>query len=313
MALNEVIFKELVKRGYSLRGERRVWNISDAKLWFLTPELSQGFIRLKENMPIYRKGILEPELKLLKENAGKIVKSLGDKKFNVIDICTGTGGRAAALIKAIPNEFNLRYGIVTVNPDIIKMARAKVSDVPTEKMSEIKPFLAEVEDLDNILEDMRVGEYQKNVILMLGSRISNYEINEALFNLSTSVSSGDVVILGNGLRKGERLVEINKYKHPLFNEWFVYIMKGLGLKDNEIEFDARFENYRVEILYRMKVDKTIESSGRRVQMKKGDEIVVAVQYKFFESELMDFCKMYFSNVEFIKTPDGEYALIVCRK
>ena len=44
MQINDLIFKELIKRGYSLEGKTRIWNIADSKLWYLTPEQAQ-FIR----------------------------------------------------------------------------------------------------------------------------------------------------------------------------------------------------------------------------------------------------------------------------
>ena len=44
--VNDLIFKELIKRGYSLEGNTRVWNIADSKLWYLTPEQAQGYLDL---------------------------------------------------------------------------------------------------------------------------------------------------------------------------------------------------------------------------------------------------------------------------
>jgi len=35
--INDLIFKELLKRGYSLEGNTRIWNLADSKLWYLTP------------------------------------------------------------------------------------------------------------------------------------------------------------------------------------------------------------------------------------------------------------------------------------
>ena len=45
--INDLIFRELVKRGYSLEGNTRIWNIADSKLWYLTPEQAQGFLDLE--------------------------------------------------------------------------------------------------------------------------------------------------------------------------------------------------------------------------------------------------------------------------
>ena len=46
-SINDLIFKELIKRGYSLEGNTRVWNIADSKLWYLTPDQSQAYLDLE--------------------------------------------------------------------------------------------------------------------------------------------------------------------------------------------------------------------------------------------------------------------------
>ena len=42
--INDLIFRELIKRGYSLEGNTRIWNIADSKLWYLTPEQAQSYL-----------------------------------------------------------------------------------------------------------------------------------------------------------------------------------------------------------------------------------------------------------------------------
>ena len=312
MEINETIFKELIRRGYSIRGDTRVWDISDSKLWFLTPELSKGFVAVKDQMSPYKKHVIEPEMKLLGENAKKLVELLGKNKFNLIDMGCGTGGRAKLLIENMPSNVKLRYCPVAMNNYFINSSSEKVKPL-TDKVSEVKPFISDFSDFDVIVGLIKGGEFQDNLVMMLGSRISHYEINEILFRLSSGMFKGDILVIGNGIREGERFVDLEKYRSPLFNEWFIHIMRGIDFKDDEAEYDARFENYRVEGFYRVKVDKTVEQKGRKIQFKKGDEIVVAVQYKFYENELKDFCKMYFCDIEVIKDSDSGYALFVCRK
>jgi hypothetical protein len=47
--INDLIFKELIKRGYSLEGNTRIWNIADSKLWYLTPDQSQAYLDLERS------------------------------------------------------------------------------------------------------------------------------------------------------------------------------------------------------------------------------------------------------------------------
>lgn len=59
--INDLIFKELIKRGYSLEGNTRVWNIADSKLWYLTDEQAQGFLDLEKSED-YQKKIIQNEI-----------------------------------------------------------------------------------------------------------------------------------------------------------------------------------------------------------------------------------------------------------
>jgi hypothetical protein len=95
MLVNNIIFKELVKRGYSLRDKTRVWDVSDSRLWYLTPELSEGFLRLAKYEP-YRKVVVERELLLIKEHAPFIAKRFDKKKFNLVDLGCGGGLKTQA-------------------------------------------------------------------------------------------------------------------------------------------------------------------------------------------------------------------------
>ncbi len=143
--------------------------------------------------------------------------------------------------------------------------------------------------------------------------MASFEVTDFLFTLSRTMKRGDVLVIGNGIRTGKRFVGIEKYKHPLFNEWFVHLMSGLGFTPDEVSYDARFAHGRLEFFYKVKQDKIFVSQGKRIKFKAGDEIVVAVQYKYYAAELEKFCKMYFSDVRFFKDKDSEYALILCVK
>ena len=64
--INDLIFKELIKRGYSLEGNTRVWNIADSKLWYLTPEQAQAYLEAVEKAPDYKLAMIDTEINLLK-------------------------------------------------------------------------------------------------------------------------------------------------------------------------------------------------------------------------------------------------------
>jgi len=164
---------------------------------------------------------------------------------------------------------------------------------------------------------LRSGEFEHNIVLLLGETISHYDIHDLLFKLSEGMGLGDILVIGNGIRTGEqRFVEIEKYKVPLFNDWFIHIVNGLGLEKEDVKYEARFADSRLnrlEAYYKILKDKTVSYKSKQINFKVGDEVVVAVQYKYFEKEFKDICSLYFKNVEIVKDKDNEYALMICKK
>jgi len=312
MKVNPTIFKELIKRGHSVHKKTRVWDISDSKLWYLTPELSKGFLNLFKFEP-YRKNVVDKELNLLKDHTHSIVKMFGEKNFNLIDLGCGGGLKTAAFVKSLPKDVKLRYCPVDISSYFINKATRKVRELKSKNIAGHKPFVSDFEDLDDIVGILRGGDYQKNLVLLLGETLSHYDINDFLFKISENMFNGDFIVIGNGIRKGKRFVSVDKYKSPLFNEWFIHIIKGLGLNDSEVDYSARFAHGRLEGYYRINVNKKVRNNGKTVNFRKGDEIVVGIQYKFFENELKRFCKMYFTDVKLFTDRTGEYALVLCNK
>jgi len=310
--INQTIFKELVKRGHSLKNGTRVWDIADSKLWYLTPELSKGFLNLKRYQP-YRKAVVEREIELLKKEANNIVGGFKHKSFNLVDLGCGSGKKAETFVGTLNRDVRLRYCPVDISPYFIERASETISNIRSGKVSSIRNFVSDFENLADILGVLRSSQFQHNLVLLLGETLSHYDVNDFLYNLSKDMFKGDCLVIGNGIRVGERFVALEKYKDPLFNDWFIHVVKGLGFDENEVEYNARFANRRLEGYYIVKTDKTVEYDGKKVTFKKGDEIVVAIQHKFFEKELKKFCGMYFKSVEIKKSDDGEYCLIVCKK
>ena len=98
MQVNDLIFKELIKRGYSLEGNTRVWNIADSKLWYLTPDQAQGYLDLETDTS-YKKATGQPQGQdLLKESVHEVLEAVGNAPLNIVDLGCGDGKKAAALI-----------------------------------------------------------------------------------------------------------------------------------------------------------------------------------------------------------------------
>lgn len=312
MKINDTIFKELIKRGYSKRGGSRVWDISDSKLWYLTPELISGFLAL-ENYEPYKKHINEPELALIKEHAASVAAHAESKTFNLVDLGCGDGHKAEAFVKYLPKDVSVRYCPVDFSSLLLSKAVQRIRGLKNSKVKSIKKLKSDFTNVEDIAAVLRNSDYQKNVHLLLGSTLSMFELNDLLYGLSNGMFSGDILVIGNGVRKGQRFVGLDKYKSKLFDEWFIHIMHGLGFEKDEVKYDARFANGRLEGFYKVLADKTVTHEGKKIIFRKGDEVIVGIQYKYYPSELQKFCEMYFRKVVLHKDETNEFALIICVK
>src|SRR3989344_2181580 len=107
--INDLIFRELIKRGYSLSGNTRVWNIADSKLWYLTPVQAQAFLDLEKSVD-YQKDVIQKEINLINKNMESILKKFESDSVNIIDIGCGDGKKAVLFIKRlIEKDMKIRY------------------------------------------------------------------------------------------------------------------------------------------------------------------------------------------------------------
>ena len=275
--------------------------------------MAKGFLRLREH-PRYKTNIMDAEIKLLKDNSPHFLKEFENKSFNLVDMGCADGTKSIEIISSLPKSMKIRYCPVSINDYLVNLALDNVKKKKFSHVLEYSPQLSsDFESLDQVSSALRNNKYQKNALLLLGSLLASFEINDYLFRLSRSMFGGDVLIIGNGIRKGQRFANLETYKSPVFNEWLIHLMRQLGFKDEEVQYDARFENNRLEGFYKVKTDKTIASSGKKVEFKAGDEVVVVFQYKLYANELKDFCSKYFEKVELVEDPAEEYAIVKCVK
>ena len=251
MGLRAELCKELVKQGPSIEDGKKVWNIARRLFLFSTPEQAQAFLKLRDH-PRYQAIVVQKEIELFNEHKNIFQKEFGKDNFNLIDVgCTG-GSKAKVFFEIMKNEsINVKYVPVNVSHFLVDLSLQSIKKENFKIIKDYQPFMESCEFLDDIASLARSNDYQRNVIFLLGSILGSFDINDYLFNVSNAMFNGDYLIIGNGIRKGERLVNIENYKHPLFNEWFMYLMKSLGFAEDEIEYDVRFNHVRVEGFYRL--------------------------------------------------------------
>jgi len=312
MDIKSKLLNEMIKNGHEETNGINVWNMANRSFLQITPEISQAFLNLINFEP-YKQKVFNVEIKLLKDNISSFLKEIGPESFNLIDIGCGDGSKAREIIKSLNGETKVRYCPISSDKFLINIAAENVRGGNFKNLAEIKQIVSDFDKISDAASLMRINEFQRNVMLLHGSILASYEINEYLFNLSRAMLPGDYIVIGNSIRNGERLVEIEKYKNKVFMKWFVPLMVLLGFNEDEVEYDARFNQIRVEGFFKIKKDKKINHEGREIEFRKGDEILVAILYKYYFEELQTFIRMYFSQAKFFKSSDDEYMIALCKK
>lgn len=310
--INDLIFKELIKRGYSLDGNTRIWDISDSKLWYLTPDQAQSFLDLEDEEE-YKKTVTQQEVDLINNNIEEILNKFKNEPLNIIDIGCGDGRKAAMFIEKFKGT-KIRYCPIDISSYMVNKAIHRVKEVSTvEEVVEFQWNISDFENIENISTLLRQGKYKKNLFLLLGNTLGNFEINELLYEIRSSMKGGDFLLVGNGLNHRKPKDIIASYNTDHFNKFSIHPLLQLGLTEDDIEFGVRFKNSRIESFYTIKKAKEISFLGRSMKFEVGDQIIVIVSYKYNKDDFISFLNLYFDDVMAKISEDGSYALALCKK
>jgi len=310
--INDLIFKELIKRGYSLEGNTRIWNIADSKLWYLKPEQAQAFLDL-ESSKEYQEEIIQKEVDLINNNIDEIVSKVGKEGLNIIDIGCGDGKKAALFTEHLKGKIKLKYCPIDISDYMVTKAIKNVKKLDAGEVVECQWNISDFENIENITTLLRQGEMKKNLILLLGNTLGNFEINELLYEIRSSMKGGDFLLIGNGLDGRNSVDILRSYNTLEVNKFLIHIPLQLGLSEKEIKFGTRFANSRVELYYTLLKDKEIKFQDKTVMFHKGDQILVSVSYKYNKEDFISFMNLYFDDVLMKISENGSYALALCKK
>ena len=310
--MNDLIFKELIKRGYSLEGKTRVWNIADSKLWYLTKDQAKAFLDL-EQAKDYQKNVIQKEIDLIELHITNILKEVGNMPINIIDLGCGDGKKAVLFIRYLGNKARIRYCPIDISNYMIERALENIRALNVGEVVEFQWNVSDFDNLGNIASLLRRGKFKNNFILLLGNTLGNFEINELLYSVRSSMSDGDFLLIGNGLDNRKRDEILSAYSNNFLDDLLSKTLEQIGIKKDDIEYGARFKNSRVEMFYTIKRDFSIAFLNKKVDFAKGDQIIVASSYKYDEDKFRSYMKLYFDNVKVYITKDKSYALALCRK
>jgi len=312
--INDLIFKELIKRGYSLEGNTRIWNIADSKLWYLTPDQSQAYLDL-ENSEDYTDAVGEDDgQKLIEERAAEIIEWAKEEPINVVDLGCGDGKKALGLIKAFNKKLKVKYCPIDISSYMVKKAIENFSKESIAEIVEFQYNISDFENLENVVHLLNMGEYKKNLFLLLGSTLGNFEINELLYEIRSSMKGTDMLVIDTAVAD-EKIEERAKSQaeNKAVDNFLIKMPLQLGLKKEDLEYNTRFKNYRMEFYYTIKNDKTVKFNEKKVVFHKGDQIIVAVAYKYDNSDLMSYLNLYFNSVQVALSEDKSKIVALCKK
>jgi uncharacterized SAM-dependent methyltransferase len=312
--INDLIFKELLKRGYSLEGNTRIWNLADSKLWYLTPEQAQGYLDL-DKTELYKENTDQKQgEELVKSNLDEILDRIKEDKVNIIDLGCGNGEKAAFLISLLSQKLKVRYCPIDISAHMVRKAIETVSKLPIEEVIEFQWNISDFENLENVAPLLKKGDFKRNVFLILGNTIGNFDIHEILYQIRSAMNSGDLLIIDAARDDKKHEERAKHYRESKdFDEWMSAVPMQLGLSREDLEFGVRFKTPRLEVYYTINKDKVIHFQNKTLQFFKGDQIIILTAYKYLEEDLTSFFYMYFDDVVFKKSKTSAKILAICKK
>jgi uncharacterized SAM-dependent methyltransferase len=313
MKINDLIFKELLLRGFQLEENTRVWNIADSKLWYLSPSQARGYLELEKNEN-YKKSIISKEVSLINKNLSSFLKELPFNAYNLIDLGCGDGKKAALFINEFSKRISIRYCPIDISSYMVNEAARTIRELGIGEVLKLKWNISDFENLDNVMPLFRDTGFGNHFMMLLGNTLGNFDREDILHGIKNSMEGNDVLLIGNGITDGHKDSDwIRDYKDEKINGWLIKVPLLMGLRQNDIKYDVRFKNSRIEEIYTLQKDVKLKHLGRVINFKSGDIIITAISYKYTISRFKANISKFFSDVKIFTDEDVSYALAFCKK
>ncbi len=310
MAVNNLIFNEVIKRGYKLQGNTRVLDLSDCKLWYLTPKQSQGFLNVEEN-PEYKKFLTDVEISLIKDNLNFILSQMKAKSYNIVDVGCGNGKKASLFIGELSKHLSIRYCPIDISAYMVNAASDTIRKLNIGDVLEFSWNISDFENLDNVTSLFRNQSHKHHLMLFLGNTMGNFSQNNILETIKRSMKKGDFLLIGNGIITHVTPELIRSYYNKSMIDFWIQPLKLIGFKNNEVEYNVRFINFKIEIYFTILKDKSIKYMEKTIDFKKGDQVNVGISYKYKKNDFKKILTKFFRKVEIITNKEETYALALC--
>jgi uncharacterized SAM-dependent methyltransferase len=260
----------------------------------------------------YKNQIGPKETQLMQRHYKDILEAIEGNSINLIDLGCGNGKKAAFLISHLHNRKKVRYFPIDISGYMVETALAEVRKMQVAEVVEVGWNISDFENLPNISRLFNKKEFKNNVFLLLGNTLGNFEVHELLYEVRASMNQGDYILLGNGLNNGNISDQFIQACKANFSDLFSHIPLQAGLRKEDIVFDVRFRNSRLEFYFTLANDRTVTFQDKTVHFFKGDQIIAGVTHFFDKDELMGYLKMYFRNVRMWSLPDASYMVALCQ-
>jgi len=74
---------------------------------------------------------------------------------------------------------------------------------------------------------------------------------------------------------------------------------------------VRYKNNKIEELFVVQNNKTIEHMDKKLEFKKGDMIITGISYKYTKYEFKNILNNFFPKVRIVYDSNDTYALALC--
>ncbi|MFA6145958.1 MAG: L-histidine N(alpha)-methyltransferase [Patescibacteria group bacterium] len=312
MKINDLIFKELITRGFTLEGKTRIWDLADSKLWYLTTSQAKGFLNLEKNES-YKKSIIDKEVSLIKKYLSIFIKQLLFKSYNLIDLGCGDGQKASLFIKELSRYLSIRYCPIDISAYMVSKAAQTIRKLKIGEVLKFEWNISDFENLDNVIPIFRDTEFKHHFMMLLGNTLGNFNRDNILHGIKNSMNKNDVLLIGNGLSATKKEKIIKPYCDKLLDKFLIKVIEQIGLSKRDVKYDVKFKNSRVEMFYVVNKNKTIKHLNKKIYFNEGDIILIAISYKYNEDEFRKNISKFFSDVKIYTADDKSYALAFCKK
>jgi uncharacterized SAM-dependent methyltransferase len=243
----------------------------------------------------------------------EISKDFDSDKVTIMDIGCGDGKKAVVPIEYLKKEDKkIIYCPIDISGHMVEKAKQKISQMDVDELVEFKWNISDFENLENVTPLLR----RKNegiFMLFLGGTLGNFEIHEVIYEIRESMNNNDRLLIGVALAGDKKEGYAQAYKTNYADNFLIKVLEQVGFKKDELVYNSRYKNHRVECYYTINTDKEIKFQNKEISFNKGDQIIVSVSYKYNEKEFESALKLYFEKCKIFTNKSKTWALALCKK